>query len=76
MTIKERIINLVEAHKGIKATTLLSILSTEYIGSTKEEIKKELLFLLAEQKIYEIELIYSNNTNDGFLIPIGTEVRY
>lgn len=74
--LEARIIELVEGHKGIKASWLCSQLTGEYIDKSALEIKMTIITMIANKRIYEIEYTLPNKReNESLLLPVGSEFK-
>lgn len=73
--IKARILQIVTIRKGLKASHLLSVITMDFQHTEKSILRKCLLDLLVKGEIEEIEIIYPDRSNEGFLVPVGTQFR-
>jgi len=74
MTLKESIIHKVNTRKCVLARALVQELQIEFSHLPIHQIRDTIMLVSESKEITEIELNYTNHTNESVLVPKGTRI--
>lgn len=72
--IPERIHQIINGTNGTKASFLCATLATEYLASTKNEIRHTIITMVRAGEIVEVEYRLPSHKNESLLLPKGTRI--